>query len=110
MLPIELITPVYGAGAGNDEDDPYGASAGGDSESRHYAFDLGEEDEDVVVMGDQPSSRDSRTVKAGQRSVGGQDRWHDGRPVLAGWVLDVKGVPADKWYVRRPAILRPSDL
>lgn len=79
-----------------DEDDPYGAGPSAGLDSRHYAFDHGEEDGDIIVMGDQPSSRDPREAR-GDCAAASADSWHDGRPLLVGFVLDIKGVPGDKW-------------
>lgn len=75
----------------DDDDDPYGA--GPSIDKRHYAFDQDEED-DVIVMGGPAKS------STGQKAqTGGPDRWHDGKPVLVGFVMDPKGVPEDKWWV-----------
>jgi G patch domain-containing protein 1 len=94
----KLIFPVYGAGMGEDEeDDPYGSGPSAGLDSRHYAFDHGEEDNDVIVMGDQPSSKDTRDSRGGNRASASGDHWHDGRPVVVGFILDIKGAPKDKW-------------
>jgi hypothetical protein len=87
---------VHGAGMGDDDDDdPYGAAPSTGLDDRHYAFDAAEEEDDVIVMGGAPSSRNPRDTVGGAASSEGY--WHDGRPVLVGFVLDIKGVPADKW-------------
>jgi len=80
----------------DDEDDPYGAGPSVDLDSRHYAFDQGEEDDDVIVMGGQPSSKDTRESRE-DGAPASTDRWHDGRPLVPGFVLDLKLVPTDKW-------------
>ncbi|ORY34948.1 hypothetical protein BCR39DRAFT_563551 [Naematelia encephala] len=83
-----------------DDEDPYGVShTGGDG--LHFAFDTNEEDGDIVVMGGpsrQPSSIKSGTNGAGRQPLDADDRWHDGRPVLPGFVLDPLGVPTEKWF------------
>lgn len=66
--------------------------AGPSRESRHYAFDTGEEEDDRIVLG-VPAATSSRAAD----TSGSTDRWHDGRPVLTGFTLDPKGVPQDKW-------------
>lgn len=85
----------------DDDDDPYGDAGAGASSSSAlaFAFDQGGEDDDVIVMGG-PSkvvstSRNGQTGK--DAPVDDKNRWHDGRPVLAGFELDPLGVPADKW-------------
>lgn len=86
---------MYGAGLdGDDDDDPY-AGPSAEIDSRHFAFDNGEEDEDIVVMG----AESKEAPKKSQASSGNGDYWHDGRPVLVGFTLEVKGLPADKWCV-----------
>jgi G patch domain-containing protein 1 len=65
---------------------------------RSYAFDTGNDDEDVIVMGG--PSRPVAGGKQDQRArepLNDVDRWHDGRPVLSGFELDPLGVPPDKW-------------
>lgn len=80
---------VYGAGPGeDDEEDPYTTTSGADRTV--YAFDDGEAD-DVVMVGQQSD----RPVAAPK--VQDENHWHDGRPILQGFVLDPKGVPKDKW-------------
>ncbi|WVF68630.1 hypothetical protein IAT40_003400 [Kwoniella sp. CBS 6097] len=98
----------------DDFDDPY-AEAG--PSSRHLAFDHGDdEDDDVILMGtsERPGlglgskKKNDRNGEAPTRNAGrfGEDRWHDGRPVLVGFALDPKGVPPDTWFAM-PEI--PSD-
>lgn len=77
---------VYGAGpVEDDNEDPYTSTSATDRTL--YAFDDGEE-ADVVMIGDRS------TEKPG---VHDENHWHDGHPVLQGFVLDPKGVPKDKW-------------
>ncbi|KAK8849514.1 hypothetical protein IAR55_004848 [Kwoniella newhampshirensis] len=94
-----------------EDDDPYaGPSASG---SQHFAFGEDEDEDDVIVMGG-PSFRPGLGTKSGSgrgraqfdNEKAGEDRWHDGRPVLVGFALDPKGVPPDKWFAM-PGI--PSD-
>jgi G patch domain-containing protein 1 len=47
----------------------------------------------MIVLG-QPGASESAGDK---RTVSSTDRWHDGRPVLTGFVLDPKGVPKETW-------------
>lgn len=92
---------VFGAARPDDEDDdPYGAEGSG-SNSRHFAFDNGEVEDEVIVMGgpSKPPTRESNGHKALVGEGNGTDTWHDGRPVLAGFALDPLGVPTDKWLV-----------
>ncbi|OCF37096.1 G patch domain-containing protein 1 [Kwoniella heveanensis BCC8398] len=107
--------PMMGARHPDDDfDDPY-AEAG--PSTRRLAFDHGEdEDDDVILMGssDRPGlgmsskRKNGRDGERGSRTSDdyGDDRWHDGRPVLVGFALDPKGVPPDKWFAM-PEI--PSD-
>ena len=79
----------------DDEDDPYGASS---SAKVEYVFDnTVDQDDDVVVMGgpSRPTERSGASITG--RGAEGDERWHDGRPVLAGFSLDPLGVPPDKW-------------
>lgn len=77
----------------DDDDDPYGADA---TDRTHYVFD--NEDaaaDDMIVLG-QPDSSGPASDKP--RAGGSSDRWHDGRPVLTGFILDPKGVPKETWW------------
>ena len=81
----------------DDDDDPYGGTTGGAVE---YVFDnAADTDDNIIVMGG-PSRAGS---KSGARRDGvpkeADERWHDGRPVLAGFALDPLGVRADEWSV-----------
>lgn len=88
MGPLPGKRSVYGAGpAEDDEEDPYTTTSGADRTV--YAFD--DEDEDNFVMVGQQSARSDRP------RVQDENHWHDGRPILRGFVLDPKGVPKDKW-------------
>lgn len=88
MGPLPGKRGVYGAGPGeDDEEDPYTTTSGADRTV--YAFD--DEDEDNFVMVGQQSARSDRP------RVQDENHWHDGRPILRGFVLDPKGVPKDKW-------------
>ncbi|WVR08224.1 hypothetical protein IAU60_005271 [Kwoniella sp. DSM 27419] len=94
--------PVLGARHLDEDDDPY-AEAG--PSSRPFAFEMNADDDDIIVMGssDQPglganASRLNRPGKENLMHGIAQDAWHDGRPVLAGFALDPKGVPPDKWF------------
>ncbi|OWZ54348.1 G patch domain-containing protein 1 [Cryptococcus neoformans 125.91] len=83
----------------NEDDDPY--AVGPSTSSRPFAFDHNDDEDDVIVMGG--SARPglgmrSTDVGGGQKAVDGEDHWHDGRPVLVGFMLDPKGVPQDKWF------------
>ena len=81
----------------DDDDDPYG-TADASSSSLAFAFDNNAEaDDDIVVMG-QPAPT-ARPGDLRKNQPGAPDTWHDGRPVLAGFVLDPLGVPTDKWSV-----------
>jgi G patch domain-containing protein 1 len=87
-----------------EEDDIYNTAgtAGASSSSRAFAFDTAEPDEDVVVMGGPSRADANRPDRAGRAVLGRTvpddvERWHDGRPVLVGFMLDPKGVPPDKW-------------
>ena len=81
----------------DDDDDPYGGTTSGAVE---YVFDnAADPDDNIIVMGG--PSRAGPASGAGNhgRSMEGDERWHDGRSVLAGFALDPLGVPADKWFV-----------
>ncbi|KLT41563.1 DUF1604-domain-containing protein [Cutaneotrichosporon oleaginosum] len=78
--------------AGEDDHDPYGADA---TDRTHYVFDDEDVDGDMIVLG-QPGA--SNTVADGARNAASAERWHDGRPVLAGFALDPKGVPTETWW------------
>ncbi|CAK9785011.1 unnamed protein product [Cutaneotrichosporon oleaginosum] len=87
-----LCTPRYKVAAwvaGEDDHDPYGADA---TDRTHYVFDDEDVDGDMIVLG-QPGA--SNTVADGARNAASAERWHDGRPVLAGFALDPKGVPTE---------------
>lgn len=78
-----------------DDDDPYG-NAEASSSSLAFAFDNNAEaDDDIVVMG-QPAPT-PRNGSSNVQKPGATDTWHDGRPMLSGFVLDPLGVPTDKW-------------
>lgn len=80
----------------DDDDDPYGTT-GASSSSLAFAFDNNaEQDDDIVVMGES-SKPTKRPSDPSNRSTASSDTWHDGRPVLPGFVLDPLGVPTDKW-------------
>jgi len=80
----------------DDDDDPYGASTSGAGE---YVFDNGGEKEDeIIVMGGPSRQTMSSRSRDDRRGKEGDERWHDGRPVLAGFALDPLGVPPDKWF------------
>jgi G patch domain-containing protein 1 len=80
----------------DDDDDPYGTT-GASSSSLAFAFDnAAEQNDDVIVMGEMAKPAD-RSQPQAPRKTGSTDTWHDGRPVLAGFVLDPLGVPTDKW-------------
>jgi G patch domain-containing protein 1 len=55
-----------------------------------------EQNDDVIVMGEVLKSA-GRSQNQTPRQFGSTDTWHDGRPVLPGFVLDPLGVPTDKW-------------
>jgi G patch domain-containing protein 1 len=77
-----------------DEEDPYGPAG---STDRPYAFDNGDGDDDVIMMGG-PSRTAPRSDQNRSRAPADDlERWHDGRPVLTGFSLDPLGVPPDKW-------------
>ncbi|WVO13770.1 hypothetical protein L204_101392 [Cryptococcus depauperatus] len=79
-----------------DDDDPY---AIGPSSSSRLAFEHEDENDDVVVMGGLAKPGISKgTRSVGKAADNSQDRWHDGRLVLIGFMLDPKGVPQDKWF------------
>lgn len=92
----ELIIEAFGVGhADEDDDDPYGASTSGATE---YVFDnAGDKDEDIIIMGGRSRSASKPGGPSGGRGREGDERWHDDRPVLAGFELDPLGVPPDKW-------------
>lgn len=101
MLGVGLTVIAFGAAhraMQDDDDDPYG-TAEASSSSLAFAFDNNAEaDDDIVVMGEPAPKTDK------PKPPGSTDTWHDGRPVLQGFVLDPLGVPTDKWYVQaRPA-------
>lgn len=77
----------------DDDDDPYAA---GPSSAGAFAFEHGDGDDDVIVMGGKEESQDRNR---GTDYAPRDDRWHDGRPILGGFALDPLGVPTDKWYV-----------
>lgn len=80
----------------DDDDDPYGTT-GASSSSLAFAFDNAtEQNDDVIVMGEM-SKPAGRSQNPTPRQPGSTDTWHDGRPVLPGFVLDPLGVPTDKW-------------
>lgn len=80
-----------------DDDDPYGTGEASSS-SLAFAFDnLAEADDDIVVMG-QPAPT-ARPGESKTKQPGATDTWHDGRPVLPGFVLDPLSAPTDKWSV-----------
>jgi G patch domain-containing protein 1 len=80
----------------DDDDDPYGTT-GASSSSLAFAFDNKvEQDDDIVVMGE-PSKPTKRPLDTSKRPAASTDTWHDGRPVLQGFVMDPLGVPTDKW-------------
>jgi G patch domain-containing protein 1 len=79
----------------DDDDDPYG-STNASSSSLAFAFDnAAEQNDDVIVMGE--IAKPDRSQAGAPRKSGSTDTWHDGRPVLPGFVLDPLGVPTDKW-------------
>lgn len=84
--------------AEDDEDDMF--SAGPSRDSLHYAFDSGEVDDDTIVLG-QTGTSGGDTTAVTSATPGSTDRWHDGRPIMAGFILDPKGVPQDKWFVKK---------
>lgn len=65
-------------------------------DSDQYVFDNMEEEDEMIVMGGGTSTTASSKPKP--KTTGSGDRWHDGRPVLVGFVLDVKGIPPEKWW------------
>ncbi|BEI88274.1 uncharacterized protein CcaverHIS019_0109920 [Cutaneotrichosporon cavernicola] len=79
-------------GAGEDDDDPYSADA---TDQTHYVFDNEDVGDETIVLG-QPGAPESGGDEA--RSGSNTARWHDGRPVLTGFVLDPKGVPKETWW------------
>lgn len=90
--------------ADDEDDDPYTSTAGPSNSNRHFAFDDGEDE--PIVIGDTSTSSSTGASRFGRpgasRDTYGQssvdpNRYHDGRPVLAGFELDPLGVPADKW-------------
>ncbi|WWC73506.1 uncharacterized protein I206_107477 [Kwoniella pini CBS 10737] len=88
--------PTMGSRRPDDiEDDPY-VEAG--PSSRHLAFDSMDDEDEIIMMGGSRPGLGSRSNKE-NRFDGPQDTWHDGRPVLAGFSLDPKGVPPDTWFV-----------
>lgn len=93
------VAPAMARRPLDDEgDDPY--AVGPSTSSRSFAFDHNDDEDDVIVMGGpaRPGPGIGSTdVLGGKKTVGGQDHWHDGRPVLVGFMLDPKGVPQDKW-------------
>jgi G patch domain-containing protein 1 len=95
---------AFGIGHVEDEDD-YDPYTAGPSNSTEYVFDTADNDDDVIVMGG-PSraglGSTSRLPPPPTRSAPAPadlkgDRWHDGRPVLVGFTLDVRPITADKW-------------
>lgn len=93
------VAPAMARRPLDDEgDDPY--AVGPSTSSRSFAFDHNDDEDDVIVMGGPARPGlgiGSTDVLGGKKTVGGQDHWHDGRPVLVGFMLDPKGVPQDKW-------------
>lgn len=93
------VAPAMARRPLDDEgDDPY--AVGPSTSSRSFAFDHNDDEDDVIVMGGPARPGlgiGSTDVRGGKKTVGGQDHWHDGRPVLVGFMLDPKGVPQDKW-------------
>lgn len=87
---------TYGAGPGeDDEEDPYTTTSGEDRTV--YAFDDGD-DADVIMVGQQSEGSKEPKVRDG-------NHWHDGRPIMQGFVLDPNGVPKDKWYVENSGLV-----
>lgn len=91
----------------DDDDDPYGTT-GASSSSLAFAFDNAtEQNDDVIVMGELAKPAD-RSQAGTSRKPGSTDTWHDGRPMLQGFVLDPLGVPTDKWsaHIYTPKIYK----
>ncbi|KAK4684210.1 G patch domain-containing protein 1, partial [Tremellales sp. Uapishka_1] len=111
----EHVGPAFGVGYvdGEEDDDPY--STGSTSQAGRFAFESNNADDDnIIIMGEKPGARAGLGSKGKARedttaSVGKGDRWHDGRPMLAGFVLDVRRVQPDKWFAMPdiPAEWRP---
>ena len=81
----------------DDDEDPYGER---ELFSERFAFERGEAEEDVIVMGGPSLLGPGGSKKIEIRSEdnrGDTDRWHDGRAVLPAFALDPTGVPSDKW-------------
>lgn len=79
----------------DDEDDPYGASTSGVGP---YVFDnAADNNDEIIVMGRPSRPGLSSGAANGGRGKEGDERWHDGRPLLSGFQLDPLGVPPDKW-------------
>lgn len=72
------------------------------SQSRAYAFDANENEDDVINIGG-PSRSGPKFKPPSEAAPTDTTRWHDGRPVLPGFELDPLGVPPDKWFVPRCA-------
>ncbi|EAL20787.1 hypothetical protein CNBE1490 [Cryptococcus deneoformans B-3501A] len=82
-----------------EDDDPY--AVGPSTSSRPFAFDHNDDEDDVIVMGGSARpglGMGSTDVQGGKKAVDAEDHWHDGRPVLVGFMLDPEGVPQDKWF------------
>ena len=117
------ISSGFGLGGHDaDEDDfdiysPGPSSLQGPSGGRRTAYDRDEDDEmadGVVLLGEgavgsgriktglakaMPGRRSAETKSNRSTMAGGSAgyQWHDGRPVIPGFVVDIKVVSNDKW-------------
>lgn len=91
--------------------DIYHTDASRADHNARVAFDMDEHDNDVVLLGpgavggnrrtqNLPDTRqEGRTFKAPKQVDASKEnrRWNDGKPVIAGFVIDPNATTQDKW-------------
>lgn len=98
--------------ADEDDMDIYHSDATRADHNARVAFDLDDQDNDVVMLGPGavgankvrrnglPDARqEGRTFKAPRQVDASQENrtWNDGKPVIAGFVIDPNATTQDKW-------------
>ncbi|KAJ7105123.1 hypothetical protein C8R43DRAFT_1092179 [Mycena crocata] len=91
----------FGLGALNDADeDDLDVYDGGFAQSRNRtAYDIiDREEEEKISIGGRAEGSRSKPEPVKQKSVSATGTFHDGKPVLAGFVLSSKPVAEDRWF------------
>lgn len=97
--------------ADEDDMDIYHTDGSRADHAARVAFDMNDQDNDVVLLGpgvvgadksrtSRPESRqDGRIPKARKQADAPREtqKWNDGKPVIAGFVIDPNATTQDKW-------------